>query len=134
MLNDVALIGRGRIDLEDMHPVDAGGPADALDHFRQRLFEIGGAQKFLRALRYRFEDGVPPMRCEDRERVIELVRLPDRFRPHRQLALLSHRALEGGKKRDQNNSDVRCLQYCQKNIHLPLRQSSKLSSNELSRR
>ena len=78
MLDDVALIERGWIDLEDMHAVDAGGLADALDHFRQRLFEIGGPQKLLRARRDRFEDGVPPMRDEDRKRVTELARLLDR--------------------------------------------------------
>jgi len=127
MLDDIALIGRGRIDLENMHSVDAGGLADALDHFRQRLFEIGGAQKFLRAHRYRFEDGVPPMRCEDRERIIELARLLDRFRPRLQLALLNHEPPEGGRKRGSEKSRIQRLQYCQKNIALPLRQPPKLS-------
>src|ERR1035437_1444558 len=99
MLDDVALIGRGRIDLEDMHSVDTGGLPYLLDHFRQRLFEVGGAEKFLRAHRHRFEGGVPTMRCEDRKRIIELARRLDRFRPHLRLALPSHRAPKGGRER-----------------------------------
>jgi hypothetical protein len=74
------------------------------------------------------------MRCEDRERIIELVRLPERFRPHRQLALLSHRALEGGKKRDQNNGDVRCLQILSEKYPFAFAAIVQIVTNELSRR
>jgi hypothetical protein len=39
------------------------------------------------------------MRYEDRQRIIEIARLLDRFRPHLPFALLSHRATEGRGKR-----------------------------------
>lgn len=92
--------GHVRIDLGDVDAVDAGLNSDPLDHFRQRVFETGRAQKLLHAHRRGFEDGAPPMRGEDRKRIIELARLFGGLRPHLRLALPSHRAPpKGGTKR-----------------------------------
>ena len=101
--------------------------------FGNDWFEIGRAQKFLRARRYRFEDGVPPMRCEDRKRIIELARLLDRFRPRLRPALLSHRAPEGGRKAAIGKTPHACLRYCQENTASPCA-IVQIATNRLSRR
>ena len=67
MLDDRAVLGRRvGVDLDEVHPVDARGLAEPLDHLRQRLLQIGRAQKFLRARGDRFEDGLVTPRRDGR--------------------------------------------------------------------
>ncbi len=58
----------GRIDRQQMHPIDIGGVTDILEHLRNRARHVARAQQFVRASGDGFKQDIALMNFEQGER------------------------------------------------------------------